>query len=197
MDENTSAVTVRPVRGRVRRRATVLAGLVLAVGAVAGCGSATSSGTAAGAPTSPSPTTASPSGAAPTPTASPTAPATPDPSASGPGTSPSGPGIAVGEPAPVKLPALAYQVQDAQLSVWFYGGVCDTYGLKADESKQGEVDVRVVITETAPRGRECPALVKRNSVTAKLKQPLAGRKVVDISTGQTLAMDPPPIGGPQ
>ncbi|MDH6129352.1 hypothetical protein [Kitasatospora sp. GP82] len=191
MDENTSVVPVRTVRGRARRRATALAGLMLAIGAVAACGpkgSTSASDTAVGTPASPSPTTAASSAAAPAPSASPT----PAPS-----TSPSGPGIAVGEPAPVKLPALAYQAQDDQLTVWFYSGVCDKYGLKADESKQGEVDVRVVVTQTAPRGQECPALAKRNSVTAKLSQPLAGRKVVDIATGQTLSMDPPPIGGPQ
>ncbi|MGK4583697.1 hypothetical protein [Kitasatospora sp. HPMI-4] len=201
MDENTSAAAVRPVRGRARRRVTGLAGLVLAIGAVAACGPTGSGGgsdAAAGASASPTAASAAPSSAAPsTPSAGPTQSATPDPGTQAPGGSPSNPGIAVGEPAPVKLPALAYQAQDDQLMVWFYGGACDKYGLKADESKQGEVDVRVVVTQTAPRGQACPALVRRNSVTAKLSHPLAGRTVVDAATGQTLSMDPPPIGGPQ
>ncbi|GAA2226059.1 MULTISPECIES: hypothetical protein [Kitasatospora] len=202
MDENTSAAAVRSVRGRVRRRATALAGLVLAVGTVAACGPSGSGGgsdAATGSSASPTVSSAapSPSGTTSTPSTGPTTSATADPSTPAPGGSPGNPGIAPGEPAPVKLPALAYQVQDDQLTVWFYGGVCDKYGLKTDESKQGEVDVRVVVTQTAPRGQACPALAKRNSVTAKLSRPLAGRSVVDLGTGQTLSMDPPPIGGPQ
>ncbi|GAA2157882.1 hypothetical protein GCM10009760_60400 [Kitasatospora kazusensis] len=83
------------------------------------------------------------------------------------------------------------------LTVYFYGGTCDTYGLKTDESKAGEVDVRVVIAQPAPRGRECPALVKKNAVSAQLGHPLAGRKVVDLATGQEVPNDPGPVGGPQ
>jgi len=186
MDEKTAAVPARATR---RRRVTALAGLMLAVGTVAACGSAGGSTGASASATGQPSASASPSAtASPSPSASPT----PAPSAS-----PSGPGIAVGEPAPIKLPALAHQVQGNTLTVWFYGGVCEKYGLKVDESKPGEVDVRVVVAEPAPRGKECPALAKRETVTAQLEHPLAGRKVIDLGTGQQVPLDPGPAGGPQ
>ncbi len=194
MDEHTAVVTAKATR---RRRATALVGLLLAAGAVTACGSGSST-TAASASMSTAPSASPSASASPSPSPSPSrtvgGPGSPTPA---PSASPSNPGIASGEPAPVKLPAIGYQSQGSTLTVYFFGGTCDTYGLKADESKAGEVDVRVVITQPAPRGRECPALVKRNSVTADLNHPLAGRKVVDLATGQDVPNDPGPVGGPQ
>ncbi|MDH6575081.1 hypothetical protein [Kitasatospora sp. MAP5-34] len=196
MNQKTAVVTVRTTR---RRRVTALAGLLLAAGAVSACGSGTSTTAASASMTTPP--AASPStSASPSPSVGPSqsagggATSAPTP---GPPVSPSSPGVASGEPAPVKLPAIGYQSQGNTLTVYFYGGTCDTYGLKADESKAGQVGVRVVITQTAPIGRECPALVKRNAVSAQLSHPLAGRKVVDLATGQDVPNDPGPIGGPQ
>jgi hypothetical protein len=111
---------------------------------------------------------------------------------------PTNPGIASGEPAPVKRPATGYQLQgDRHLSVFFFAGVCDKYGLKTNESKAGQVDVQVVITQAAPKGQMCPALVKKQAVSADLQQPLAGRKVLDLGSGQVLPLDSDPNGGPQ
>lgn len=212
-----------PRRGR---RAVALAGLALAaVVTVAGCGgggkpasdsaaggtaaasaSASPSATAATAATgSPSgagePAQAPPTGFTPTPAATPpgqpapgTAPATP------PGTPP---GIAVGEPNPngsdaPARPPVAYRVDGTtKLTVYFFGGVCTTYKLKADESQPGRVDVTVVPgPPTTQPGQVCNALAKRQSVSADLRSPLAGRTVVDRTSGQELPLEGDPHAGP-
>ncbi|MGW6913997.1 hypothetical protein ACWGB8_09275 [Kitasatospora sp. NPDC054939] len=196
------------------RRAAVLAGLLLAAAALAGCGdggkggseSATSpaSGTATAAPAgspsaSPSPSAAAPSVPAdPTATtpgprpASPTAPATePTPAQTRPS-----PGIAVGEPAPVGRQAVAYREDGKRLTIRFYGGICEKYGLKADESKPGRVDIRVVVTEPLAPGQSCAAVAKLQTVSTELKQPLMGRAVTDLGTGQLVPLATDPYVGP-
>ncbi|GAA3002701.1 hypothetical protein GCM10010519_38590 [Streptomyces lactacystinicus] len=213
-----------PRRGR---RAVALAGLALAaVMTVAGCGGggkpasdAAASGSAAAsasesaspqAPTdSASPSSAAPTGSSPgasqparppggfTPT-----PASPAPGQPAPGTPP-GNGIAVGEPnpngsgAPVR-PPVAYRVDGTtKLTVYFFGGVCTTYTLKADESQPGRVDVLVVPgPPTVQPGQVCNALAKRQSVSADLRSPLAGRTVVDRTSGQELPLEGDPHMGP-
>ncbi|MFD9129276.1 hypothetical protein [Kitasatospora sp. NPDC059571] len=191
MDARTAVVPFRTVW---RRRAAALAGLVITAGSLAACGSAGSTGAADGAGSTAPSASASAS-------AQPSAPASPSPSDSPTATpAPTGPGIAVGEPAPtaVKLPATGYQVQNGtELTVYFFGGVCDKYGLRADESMTGQVRVRVVIAKTADPGKECPRLVKQESVTAQLSKPLDGRKVVDLASGTTLGLSGDMPGGPR
>ncbi|MER5638596.1 hypothetical protein ABT095_16735 [Kitasatospora sp. NPDC002227] len=195
MDENTA---VAP--GLRRRRAAALAGLLL-VGALAACGpKGGSTGASASLTTPPaSASTSSAASASAPPASTPTTPSTTGGStgATVSPTLPSNPGIASGEPAPVKLPALGYQSMGDMLTVYFYGGTCEEYGLKADESQQGKVLVRVVVTKPAAPGKVCSHLVKKNNVAAQLSHPLQGRAVVDQATGETLTLDAGPAGGPQ
>ncbi|WP_371496654.1 hypothetical protein OG871_11780 [Kitasatospora sp. NBC_00374] len=202
MDDRTAAV---PFRAAHRRRAAAaLAGLMLAVGALAAC--------AEGAPTASSP--GSPSGSASPASTGPTAPASPSASASAapstdprPSTappsapaSPPGPGIAVGEPDPTapRFPATGYRVDGGtKLVVTFYGGICDRYGLKAEEATPGVIRVRVVVTEPAPKGQACAALAKPTEVSAQLDKPFHGEAVLDLATGEQVQPNGDPAGGPR
>ena len=106
----------------------------------------------------------------------------------------------MGEPAPTAaaLPAIGYAVEGGtHLTVYFYGGVCEEYGLKADEQASGLVRVRVVVAKPAPRGKECPALAKKASVSAQLAQPLGERKVIDMTSGAGLTVMGEVPGGPR
>ncbi|WP_329487321.1 hypothetical protein OG618_11865 [Kitasatospora sp. NBC_01246] len=178
-------------------------------------GSASPSASATPSPGSPAPTTASTAPSAPdsppaTPPTDPTA-STPDPRPTGPapGTGPGQTptpvptppreGIAVGEPDPngrPAHPAITYRVDGTKLTVWFYGGICEKYALKADESKPGRVDVRVTVAAPMPAGQACAELAKRQTVTADLKQPLMGRAVTDLATGQPVPLESDPHVGP-
>ncbi|MFF2116155.1 hypothetical protein ACFVXH_02415 [Kitasatospora sp. NPDC058184] len=214
-----------PRRGR--RAVALTGLVLAAAVTVAGCGSgggkpasdaATSGSAAASASASASPPapadSASPSSAAPTgsssgaaqpaqpPTGFTPSPASPPPGQPAPATPP-GNGIAVGEPnpngsdAPVR-PPVAYRVDGTtKLTVYFFGGVCTTYALKADESQPGRVDVLVVPgPPTVQPGQVCNALAKRQSVAADLRSPLAGRTVVDRTSGQELPLEGDPHMGP-
>ncbi|MFB7613934.1 hypothetical protein [Kitasatospora sp. NPDC056181] len=126
-------------------------------------------------------------------------PADPQP----PSASPPGNGIAVGEPDPngqgagkAVRPAISYRADGNKLTVWFYGGVCERYALKADESKPGRVDVRVTLAAPVPAGQACAELAKRQTVSVDLKQPLAGRGVSDLATGQEVPLETDPHVGP-
>ncbi|MFF4378927.1 hypothetical protein [Kitasatospora sp. NPDC001547] len=213
-----------PRRGR---RAVALAGLALAaVVTVAGCdgggkpasdsaagGSAAASASASTSPQAPagsaSPSSAAPTGSSPgaaqpaqPPTGFTPTPASPAPGQPAPATPP-GNGIAVGEPNPngsdaPARPPVAYRVDGTtKLTVYFFGGVCTQYALKADESQPGRVDVLVVPgPPTVQPGQVCNALAKRQSVSADLRSPLAGRTVVDKSSGQELPLEGDPHMGP-
>ncbi|MFJ6140601.1 hypothetical protein [Kitasatospora sp. NPDC092286] len=207
----------RAVRPRGRRM-VALAGLVLAAAtSVAGCGgdSRAASDAAAGSarpsasapPTdgavAPAPVTtppADPSADAPEPRPTGPAPSSvPSAPAQSPAPTPPGNGIAVGEPAPngpATHPAITYRVDGARLTVWFYGGICEKYALKADESRPGRVDVRVTVAAPVPSGQVCAQVAKRQSVTADLKQPLAGRAVTDLATGEAVPLEADPHVGP-
>ncbi|MGW3230629.1 hypothetical protein [Kitasatospora sp. NPDC001095] len=210
-----------PRRGR---RAVALAALALAAvvtvagcdgggkpasdSAVSGAGAASASASAsAQAPAdSASPSSAAATGPAPG-TAQPPAgqtatAASPAPGQPAPATPP-GNGIAVGEPnpngsgSPVR-PPVGYRVDGTTtLTVYFFGGVCTTYALKADESQPGRVDVLVVPgPPTVQPGQVCNALAKRQSVSTDLRSPLAGRTVVDRTSGQEVPLEGDPHIGP-
>ncbi|MER8105380.1 hypothetical protein [Kitasatospora sp. NPDC094016] len=127
-------------------------------------------------------------------------PAPGQPSTAGSGGTPPGPGIAVGEPDPAgsgARPAVSYRVDGSNgLTVYFFGGVCQKYALKADESHAGRVDVRIVVAAPVQPGQVCNALAKRQSVSADLRSPLAGRTVTDQSSGQNVPLDADPHMGP-
>ncbi|MFC9331081.1 hypothetical protein [Kitasatospora sp. NPDC057015] len=222
MDQETKA---RPVRRRGAgrpggRRAVALTGVVLAVAVAAGCGSGGSGASDGAAPTAPAApsvsapaepgsTSPSPAPSAPdprpmSPSASPVAPAPPTPGTGatpgiGPdGPQPTGPGIAPGEPAPVPggRQTIGYQLSGNRLTVWFYGGICEKYGLKTDESRPGRVDVRIVVATPIAPGTSCAAVAKRQSVTADLKGPLMGRAVMDAANGAEVPLEAEVAGGP-
>ncbi|MEV7358084.1 hypothetical protein [Kitasatospora sp. NPDC091276] len=127
-------------------------------------------------------------------------PAPGQPSTAGSGGTPPGPGIAVGEPDPAgsgARPAVSYRVDGSNgLTVYFFGGVCQKYALKADESHPGRVDVRIVVAAPVQPGQVCNALAKRQSVSADLRSPLAGRTVTDQSSGQNVPLEADPHMGP-
>ncbi|MFI2611116.1 hypothetical protein [Kitasatospora sp. NPDC018619] len=204
-----------PRRGR---RTVALAGLALAAAVtLAGCGSGgakpASDAAASGTPGTTAP--ASPSPAAPTGSGSPGSaqpaqpptgftptPASPAPGQPAPATPP-GNGIAVGEPDPngsgaPARPTVGYRVDGTtKLTVYFFGGVCTSYALKADESQPGRVDVLIVPgPPTVQPGQVCNALAKRQSVSADLRAPLAGRTVVDRTSGQEVPLEGDPRIGP-
>ncbi|MFF7631857.1 hypothetical protein ACFZB9_01700 [Kitasatospora sp. NPDC008050] len=155
----------------------------------------------AGTSATPAPGSAQPSAPAGGGTSS--APIKPAPSSPAPGqsqpTAPSGATPPATTPLPVdpqaQLKPANYLTKGNQLTVFFFGGVCDKYGLKADESKAGQVTVQVVITQKPPAGQICPDLVKQQSVTTDLAQPLQGRKVVS-ATGADVPLESVPNGGP-
>lgn len=207
MDARTAVV---PFGAAGRRRSVVFAtGAVIALGGMAACGSTDQSGSAGTA--QPSVTAVAPSGspvvpgspeASPTavPTASPTAVPAPVPSGGPDAGGPTGPGIAVGEPAPTTaaLPATGYALdKGTHLTVFFFGGTCEEYGLKADEHVTGQVRVRVVVERPAPPGKACPAVVVKSSVAAQLGSALGDRKVVDLTSGATLTVSGEVPGGPR
>ncbi|MEU8514219.1 hypothetical protein AB0C76_21895 [Kitasatospora sp. NPDC048722] len=160
-----------------------------------------SAGASAGAPTAgasggPAASATAPAPAGTAPGSVPPAPAQPT------GVTPPGPGIAVGEPnpngpSPAVRPAVTYRVDGSnKLTVYFYGGVCQQYALKADESHPGQVDVKVVVAAPVKSGQVCSELAKRQTVTADLRAPLAGRTVNDLSTGNAIPLDADPHAGP-
>ncbi|MBO1413963.1 hypothetical protein [Streptomyces sp. FH025] len=207
-----------PRRGR---RAVALAGLVLAaVVTVAGCngGGKSSSDSAAGgaaASAAPSASTASDTASTTAPAASPpgrtpptgwaATPAEPAPGRPSADATPPVNGIAPGEPNPAGTgvgtgarPPVGYRMDGSnRLTVYFFGGVCTKYALKADESQPGRVDVLVVVGPSVVQpGQACSALAKRQSVSADLRSPLAGRTVVDQSSGQDVPLEGDPHAGP-
>ncbi|MFJ6616403.1 hypothetical protein ACIQOW_02325 [Kitasatospora sp. NPDC091335] len=215
-----------PRRGRrtVALAGLALAAVVTAAGCDGGGGTASDAAAAGATASAPAPASASartpadsgspaptaPTGSAsgtaqpasPPPTGFTPAPASPPPGRPEPATPP-GNGIAVGEPnpngsgSPVR-PPVGYRVDGTtKLTVYFFGGVCTTYALKADESQPGRVDVQVVPgPPTVQPGQVCNALAKRQSVSADLRSPLAGRTVVDRSSGQEVPLEGDPRIGP-
>ncbi|MFF0748370.1 hypothetical protein [Streptomyces sp. NPDC004267] len=69
-----------------------------------------------------------------------------------------------------------------QLSVTFWGGVCSTYTVTADETPR-EVTVRIAEKPTEP-GKACIAIAVEITKTVTLDAPLDGRAVVDGASGQ-------------
>ncbi|MDH6110076.1 hypothetical protein P3T36_005802 [Kitasatospora sp. MAP12-15] len=210
----TGAVAAAP-RGR-RRRAVAAGGLLLAVAAtLSACGGSSGKPVAGGSPSPVASSPAAPSAPAGSGLPSASAPIAPAPgtpttapggTAPGTGTAPTRPAAPVNTPPapgsgsapglPSHLQPTGYLSSGNQLTVFFFGGVCDKYGLRTDESKAGKVGVQIVITQKAPVGQACPALVKSQAVVATLAAPLQGRAVVDLDTGANVPLESLPNGGP-
>lgn len=102
----------------------------------------------------------------------PAAPSTP-PGAAASGTRPSAtPGRGVAPD------VMSYAAQGRDLRVTFWGGVCGSYGLRADESGSA---VRVEVEKPKPTGSACVAMAKEFHETVRLDRPLGDRRVVDAS----------------
>ncbi|MFI8516588.1 hypothetical protein ACIGEZ_01960 [Streptomyces sp. NPDC085481] len=71
-----------------------------------------------------------------------------------------------------------------KLSVTFWGGVCSTYAVTAQETPQ-QVTVRIKETPNDP-GRACIAIAVEITKTVTLQQPLGDRPVVDGASGQAV-----------
>ncbi|MFJ7248634.1 hypothetical protein ACIQWA_28965 [Kitasatospora sp. NPDC098652] len=170
--------------------------------------SASSSASPSGSPTAPA-DSGSPS--APAPAGAPSGKATPTPAEPAPGrpTTPATPpanGIAPGEPNPAGggpansnvRPPTGYRLDGSnKLTVYFFGGVCTTYAVKADESQPNQVGVVIVPgPPTVQPGHVCTAMAKRQAVSVDLRSPLAGRTVVDRTSGQEVPLEGDAHAGP-
>jgi hypothetical protein len=198
-------MTRRTTTWTTARTAAALAVLgAVALGSATACasGSAVNAGGSAAVSVSPS---ATPSVVVPVPTTpsagtqtsiQPGGPILPAPSSSGPGSSgsgSSGSGTASAAPTGRGQTADGYSASGTVLTVHFYGGTCEKYGLHADQSVSGEVAVTVVVTQGPKAGQMCPAVMTPQTVSTNLGSPLDGRKVVDTTTGKTLPLaDPMP-----
>ncbi|MEY9875926.1 hypothetical protein ABH931_005433 [Streptacidiphilus sp. MAP12-33] len=96
-------------------------------------------------------------------------------------------------PAAHGIPVSGYSTNGTVLTVYYFAGVCDKYGVKADQSQPGEVRVTVVVTQHAPIGQMCPQVISSQHASVDLGRPLDGRKVIDTATGQPV---PQSTGGP-
>ncbi|MFI9272508.1 hypothetical protein ACIGXM_17540 [Kitasatospora sp. NPDC052896] len=212
-----SGAAVTGPGGRRRRRVVAAAALLLALTATvsacdknqnhAGSGASTAAASASAAPSasgsgSPAPgaSAQSPGGASGSPSGGvqPGGPSKPNPPTGGPTPAPSTPGtpsVAPGNP-PAMLKPVSYLTSGNQLTVFFFGGICDKYGLKTDQSRPGQVGVQIVITQKAPAGQMCPALQKKQTAATDLAQPLNGRMVVDTDSGASVPLESLPNGGP-
>ncbi|MCF3965540.1 hypothetical protein L1885_28675, partial [Streptomyces fuscigenes] len=102
-----------------------------------------------------------------------------DVSPPGPGASPSGTagGAVLGR-------AVSYSTHGRDLTVRFWGGVCGTYSVTADESGTA-VEVGLVPPRPKP-GAMCPAMARSLERTVTLRQPVGDRDVIGAETGAKL-----------
>lgn len=86
------------------------------------------------------------------------------------------------KPGAGKADVTSYSADGRELTVGFWGGVCDDYRLTADES--GDT-VKVEITgEPKKPGQYCIKVAKKLEEKVTLDEPLGDRKVVDARTGK-------------
>lgn len=94
------------------------------------------------------------------------------------------PGKPSGKPGVMALES--YDVSDGgkKLTVHFWGGVCSTYSVSAEESGS-TVRTKVVGKDKKP-DQVCVKIAKEFTKTVTLHKPLDGRKVVDVSTDESV-----------
>ncbi|MEU5212348.1 hypothetical protein [Streptomyces sp. NPDC020742] len=80
----------------------------------------------------------------------------------------------------------SYDVGDGgrKLTVHFWGGVCSVYSVTAEESGS-QVKTKVTGKDKKP-GQICVKIAKEFTKTVTLKEPLDGRKVIDVSSGESV-----------
>ncbi|MEY9963648.1 hypothetical protein ABIA33_001681 [Streptacidiphilus sp. MAP12-16] len=171
-----------------RGTTTALAALgvmVMALGSASACASST---TAGGKPSGQVSTTPM---VTPVPSVQPGGPVMTNPSATFPAGGSSSAAPPGRTPGPANLKANGYSTAGTTLTVYFFGGVCQKFGLKADQSTQGQVRVTVIVTQWPKPGQLCPALIRQQAVSTDLGSPLNGRSVVDTVSGKVLPLENP------
>ncbi|MEV0369402.1 hypothetical protein AB0I10_06215 [Streptomyces sp. NPDC050636] len=104
-----------------------------------------------------------------------------DGASQGPGQSPQKPS---GKPGAMALEEYAVSDGGKKLTLHFWGGVCSTYSVSAEETGS-TVKTKVVGKDKKP-GQICVKIAKEFTKTVTLEKPLDGRKVIDASTGQAV-----------
>ncbi|MFJ6751968.1 hypothetical protein ACIQNI_27840 [Streptomyces sp. NPDC091266] len=89
-----------------------------------------------------------------------------------------------GKPGAMALEAYGVSDGGKKLTLHFWGGVCSTYSVSAEESGK-TVRTKVVGKDKKP-GQICVKIAKEFTKTVTLDKPLDGRKVVDVSTGESV-----------
>lgn len=171
-------------KATTRSLVTLAAIAAIAVGSVSAC--ASSSATPAGQTVPTGSSTAVPVTPLPSPSINPGGTDIPVPPSSG-----SGSATAGGQ----TFDGTGYTSNGDVLTVDFYAGICEKYGLKADQSTAGRVVVTVVVTKHAPAGQMCSMVEVMQHVSANLGSPLDGRTVIDSATGKALPQNGTATGG--
>ncbi|MEU9501772.1 hypothetical protein [Streptomyces sp. NPDC048196] len=80
----------------------------------------------------------------------------------------------------------SYDVGDGgrKLTVHFWGGVCSVYSVSVEESATA-VKTKVTARDKKP-GQICVKIAREFTKTVELQKPLDGRKVIDVSTGESV-----------
>ncbi|EST34814.1 hypothetical protein N566_18075, partial [Streptomycetaceae bacterium MP113-05] len=79
---------------------------------------------------------------------------------------------------------ISYRADGRDLTVTFWGGVCDEYRATA-KPVDGEVEVTVEAQKADP-DRNCVMIAEKQQVTVRLDKPLDGRAVVEAGSGDPL-----------
>ena len=100
-------------------------------------------------------------------------------------------------PTPSGIKANSYSADGTELTVHFYGGVCATYSLQADQSAAGKVRVTILAAPNSSGTKACPQLIREQTASVDLGSPLDGRGVVDAVSGKAVppTTSPIPPGG--
>lgn len=83
-----------------------------------------------------------------------------------------------------RFESVAVSADGRTVTATFYGGVRECYGYELIAKQSGHV-VHLSLQETQ-RGGVCIHLAVRRTAVVTLKDPLAGRSLVDATTGATL-----------
>ncbi|WP_405410294.1 hypothetical protein [Streptomyces decoyicus] len=89
-----------------------------------------------------------------------------------------------GKPGAMSLESYAVSNGGKKLTVHFWGGVCSVYSVSAEETGT-TVKTKVVGKDKKP-GQVCVKIAKEFTKTVTLQKPLDGRKVVDVSSGESV-----------
>ncbi|QMU75851.1 hypothetical protein GXW83_08970 [Streptacidiphilus sp. PB12-B1b] len=174
-------------RASTRRLVTTAVVAALTVGGAAACQSGTASAKPSATPVS------SMSGGAPSTPVS--VPPSSTPGASGsPSIQPGGTMIPGPPTAGQSFKGLGYTSNGDILTVRFFAGVCEKYGLHADQSTPGKVLTTIVVTQHPTAGQRCPMVITQQQVSTDLGSPLDGRAVVDTSSDKPLPQLDAPSG---